>query len=102
MTRRSLPLALVPLFLAACQGDGGGGQQATATTATIPVETTAATTTTTANPTTTEVSERLARWQDVVKSMQCPELAILSRSAWRLPSTTRPNRSSPSTIGKPS
>ena len=62
-----------------------------------------ATTTTTAKPTTTEVSERLAHWQDVVKSMQCPELVGLEQKRLAIAhSTTRPNRSSPSTIGKPS
>jgi predicted outer membrane protein len=37
-------------------------------------------TTVTGHPTATTVSERLAHWQDVVQSMQCPELADLEQA----------------------
>jgi hypothetical protein len=78
--RRFIVGVAVGLLLAACS-DGGDSNTATATTATVAsaTTTTRAATTTTARPTTTEVSERLAHWQDVVKSMQCPELADLEQ-----------------------
>lgn len=74
----------VCLLLTACS-DGGDSNTATATTApasatsTTAVITTRATTITKAKPTTTTVSERLAHWQEVVKSMTCPELDDLEQ-----------------------
>lgn len=44
----------------------------------------------------------LPHWQDVVKSMRCPELADLEQNGWRSSSTTRSSRWSPSTTAKPS
>jgi hypothetical protein len=60
-----LPLA-VALVLAACGGSNGESP-----TTSPPTEGTVAPT--------TAVSERLAHWQDVVKSMECPELADLEQ-----------------------
>jgi uncharacterized lipoprotein YmbA len=80
--RKLIPIALVSAALLAGCGasDDNTAPQAapTATTAPAPAPTTTAKPATTkATPTT--VSERLAHWQEVVQSMQCPELNDLEQ-----------------------
>jgi PBP1b-binding outer membrane lipoprotein LpoB len=68
------------LILAAALVAGCGGETATESaplTSAKPKATSVPTTTT--KPTATTVSERLAHWQDVVKSMKCPELNDLEQ-----------------------
>jgi hypothetical protein len=70
-------LVVLAALLAGCGGNGSDTPEAqpAATTTVTSAPTTAAPTSTKATATT--VSERLAHWQDVVKSMNCPELATL-------------------------
>jgi hypothetical protein len=70
MRRWTIAIVVVLVVLvSACSGDDA---------AMSPTTTAATTTAATAAPT-TAVSERLAHWQDVVKSMSCPELADLEQ-----------------------
>jgi hypothetical protein len=71
------------VLVAAVAGGCGGTTDGTGV-APEPAATTATTTAATSAPKptaapTTEVSERLAHWQDVVKTMGCPELADLEQ-----------------------
>jgi hypothetical protein len=63
-------LLLTAALVAGC---GESAPESAPLTPAKPKETRAPTTVPTSEPATT-VSERLAHWQDVVKSMQCPEL----------------------------
>lgn len=70
------------LILAAALVAGCGGESAPESaplTSARPKTTSAPTTAATTKPTATTVSERLAHWQDVVQSMQCPELNDLEQ-----------------------
>jgi hypothetical protein len=64
---------IAAVVLAAATAGCGGSSYDTESPAT-PAATTAP-----AKPTATTVTERLAHWQDVVKSMDCPELADLEQ-----------------------
>jgi hypothetical protein len=75
MGKRIPALLLLAALLAGCGGTSDDNAPET-----NPAATTAATSApTTAKPTATTVSERLAHWQEAVKSMQCPELNDLEQ-----------------------
>jgi len=75
MRKRIPALLLLAALLAGC----GGTSDDTAPEENPTATKTATSAPTTAKATATTVSERLAHWQEVVKSMQCPELNDLEQ-----------------------
>jgi uncharacterized lipoprotein YmbA len=73
------PLLAVALALVLTACSAGSSTTSTPTTVQATATTQAPTTTKTTEPPATTVSERLAHWRDVVRSMDCAELATLEQ-----------------------